>query len=404
MAVRRTGLARTRRAAGFTQEKFAAAVGVEPSTVVRWEAGTREPQPYKRPLLARLLNITMAELEDLLHPEAPSVAPTPRASGGRSPADDATAGSLALRGAIAFRTISEAFQTADRKIGGGVLYGQVVRFLQDEVAPRLLVPPPGLAHREIFSAAASFTEFAGWTAHDSGRDAQAKAHLTQAYLLATTAENSALAANVLASLSHLAVQLGDTRDGERLALKGMAQVKSGRVPHLVARLHALRGRALAGQGREREARSALDAAENILDSTGTGTPDDWLSGFDQASLHAEAALCMSDLERYEDAAASAARAIALRSAGDRVRSRALAGLTRARALVELGDYKSAARAGVDVIEAADGLDSARVRNGITRLRQRLSQRGALSEIRELDDRLATSATGRQVPEQAGWPV
>jgi transcriptional regulator with XRE-family HTH domain/osmotically-inducible protein OsmY len=91
MAVRRTGLARARKAAGFTQEKFAEAAHVEPTTVGRWEAGTREPLPYKRPLIARLLKISMNELDELLHPEVGSVAVTQRVTEPAVPAQDMTA-------------------------------------------------------------------------------------------------------------------------------------------------------------------------------------------------------------------------------------------------------------------------------------------------------------------------
>jgi transcriptional regulator with XRE-family HTH domain len=91
MAVRRTGLARARKAAGFTQEKFAEATHVEPTTVGRWEAGTREPLPYKRPLIARLLEISMNELDELLHPEVGSVAVTQRVTEPAVPAQDMTA-------------------------------------------------------------------------------------------------------------------------------------------------------------------------------------------------------------------------------------------------------------------------------------------------------------------------
>lgn len=66
MAVRRIGLVRARKAAGFTQESFAEAVHVERSTVVRWEAGVREPLPYKRPMLARLLGVSLDKLDQLL--------------------------------------------------------------------------------------------------------------------------------------------------------------------------------------------------------------------------------------------------------------------------------------------------------------------------------------------------
>ncbi|GAA3853740.1 hypothetical protein GCM10022243_19190 [Saccharothrix violaceirubra] len=418
MAARRTGLIRVRKAAGFTQESFAEAMHVDRSTVARWEQGAREPLPYQRPKLARLLKITMNELDELLHEEAGSVAV--RQHAGSSLGDrlvdhnssvavetlPTPAQPVAMREVIGFRTVSEAFQAADRKIGGGVLYGQVVRFLQDEVAPRLLAPPSGATHYEVFSAAASFSEFAGWMAHDSGRDPQAKVHLTQAYHLAATAQNFQLGSNILASLAHLAVQMNDAQAAERLARKGISQMSGSQAhaPHLVARLHAMQARALALQGKELETRLALDAGESALDFVERDAQDSWLSGFDRASFAAEVALCMYDLRRYEDAARGAAQVIALRSGSDRVRSRTLAGLTLANALVALEDHAGAVRVGMEIIAAAPGLKSARVHSGLAQLQQRISEQADLPEVREMNDRLAASASAQIPTAQAEWPV
>jgi transcriptional regulator with XRE-family HTH domain len=93
MAVRRNGLARARKAAGFTQESFAEAMGVDRSTVVRWDAGEREPLPYKRPKLARLLKVTMQELDELLTPA--DVEP-PGSEQAVSPAQPSHAGGVLL--------------------------------------------------------------------------------------------------------------------------------------------------------------------------------------------------------------------------------------------------------------------------------------------------------------------
>src|SRR5437763_14066517 len=70
MVARRDGLARARRAAGFTQEALAEALQVDPSTIRNWESGKTEPSPYKRPKLARLLGIAAAQLDALLHDPA----------------------------------------------------------------------------------------------------------------------------------------------------------------------------------------------------------------------------------------------------------------------------------------------------------------------------------------------
>jgi transcriptional regulator with XRE-family HTH domain len=66
MQARRHGLARQRKAAGYSQEELAERLGVERSTVVRWEAGDTEPQPGLRPKIARALRVSLAQLDELL--------------------------------------------------------------------------------------------------------------------------------------------------------------------------------------------------------------------------------------------------------------------------------------------------------------------------------------------------
>ncbi|MGH3623423.1 MAG: helix-turn-helix transcriptional regulator, partial [Sciscionella sp.] len=56
----RAGLAIARKAAGLTQEDLAAALRVERSTVVRWEAGRHAPQSHLWPELATLLGLTLS--------------------------------------------------------------------------------------------------------------------------------------------------------------------------------------------------------------------------------------------------------------------------------------------------------------------------------------------------------
>ncbi|MFJ8282667.1 helix-turn-helix transcriptional regulator [Streptomyces griseoviridis] len=89
MSSRRGRLAERRKACGLNQEEFAEAVGVDRSTVQRWESGKNDPQPWQRPRIAKALAITSAELEALLVPDAYA----PPASRGdwianNSPADD----------------------------------------------------------------------------------------------------------------------------------------------------------------------------------------------------------------------------------------------------------------------------------------------------------------------------
>jgi transcriptional regulator with XRE-family HTH domain len=63
---RRYELAQRRRVVGHTQESFAEQLNIDRSTIVRWESGATEPLPYIRPKIARVLDISIDELDSLL--------------------------------------------------------------------------------------------------------------------------------------------------------------------------------------------------------------------------------------------------------------------------------------------------------------------------------------------------
>ncbi|MGH3773351.1 MAG: helix-turn-helix domain-containing protein [Pseudonocardiaceae bacterium] len=68
MAARRYRLAQRRRTMGFTQDGLAERLGVDPTTIRRWESGETEsgPQPWRRPKLARYLQVSADQLDELL--------------------------------------------------------------------------------------------------------------------------------------------------------------------------------------------------------------------------------------------------------------------------------------------------------------------------------------------------
>jgi DNA-binding XRE family transcriptional regulator len=66
MTAKRRALADRHKAVGHTQEQLAALLGVERSTVVRWEAGETDPQPWCRPKLAEALAVSLDVLHELL--------------------------------------------------------------------------------------------------------------------------------------------------------------------------------------------------------------------------------------------------------------------------------------------------------------------------------------------------
>jgi tetratricopeptide (TPR) repeat protein/transcriptional regulator with XRE-family HTH domain len=85
MAAKRPRLAQRRKAVGFSQEALAGVLGVERSTVVRWECGETEPLPWLRPKLARALGVSVDQLEELL---VPTAVPRQRTGPARPAADE----------------------------------------------------------------------------------------------------------------------------------------------------------------------------------------------------------------------------------------------------------------------------------------------------------------------------
>jgi DNA-binding XRE family transcriptional regulator len=74
---KRERLIRARKAAGLTQERFAEALGVERTTVVRWEAGDHEPRPPLWPKIARVLGLNLKTVPDLWQPPTAYPATSP---------------------------------------------------------------------------------------------------------------------------------------------------------------------------------------------------------------------------------------------------------------------------------------------------------------------------------------
>lgn len=62
------GLAERRKAMGYSQEGFAHALGVDRTTIGRWDRGETKPGAVHRPKMAELLRLDIAELDVLLTP------------------------------------------------------------------------------------------------------------------------------------------------------------------------------------------------------------------------------------------------------------------------------------------------------------------------------------------------
>ncbi|USX55616.1 helix-turn-helix domain-containing protein [Lentzea sp. HUAS12] len=381
---------------GFTQESLANHLKVDRVSVGRWDRLENSPDPFIQPRLAAALEITPAELVELLDPAQKHPAPIATPQKTRRPGHEAV-------GRI--QSASLAFQETDRRLGGGVLLPSVELFLSQEIAPLLLDACGGTA-AEIFSAAASMTEIAGWMTHDSGQNSRARAYFERAFRLAVAAENNALAGNACASMSHLAIELGQHTDALRIATTGITKSdQADGTIRLTARLHTMRARALALSGENLACAQALDTAESLLDHAAGEKPADWIANFDEASLASEAAQCFLDLAEYSAAEQRATTAIQLRS-GDRVRSRAFGQLTMANILVGAGRPDEAATFGSEVCKVTASLSSTRVLDQLNDLGRTLASARSVPEVAHFLATLGalSHVSDAQEGQTATWPV
>jgi transcriptional regulator with XRE-family HTH domain len=393
-----------RRERGWSQEVLAAKVGLDARSLGRIERGEVVPHPDTIGRLSRCLGRSPRALG--LLPASATGRPVQRPAGepppARAPAPELAA-LLSLTQAVASRESDDqpghahadtaalrAFRAADPQLGGAHLYGAVVRYLEGKVAPRLFGRVRGDRGPDVFCVAAALTDMAGWMAHDAGRDTTAEQHFARAQMLAQAGDDPELEANVLASRSHLAHQLGKVAEALALATAGQAALRRGRRnPGLAARLHALGARGWAVQRDGSECLRLLGQAERALAAAAPPAVSecDWTNPFDEASLAGEAALALRQLGRFGPARLHAERVIALR-VGDRVRSRAFALMTLAGVFAEQRRLDDACAMGHQVLQSTVALGSLRVVQQLHALRQLLTPHRSAKAV---GDFLACSA-------------
>lgn len=288
--------------------------------------------------------------------------------------------------------VLQAFRDADRQFGGGCVYGAVVRYLEQEIAPRLFK-----GKSDVFCAAAALTEMAGWMAHDGGNDELAREHFDRALRFASATDDIELAAHVHASLSHLVQQLDSPREGLRLAQAGRSILRRrDHHPALGARLHAMEAQALATLRRRADCERALMNAELALDRAPSRGPSPWVSPFDRASLAAEASQCMQQLQQLAAARAHSEQVIHLRNT-DQARSRAFGQLRLAAILVSQGELEHACTVSQAALASSDRLSSSRVAQLVQSLHAQLLPHAPAPGVSDVLQSLCTALSTRANP-------
>ncbi|MBY8886615.1 helix-turn-helix transcriptional regulator [Streptomyces sp. PTM05] len=281
MAVKRHALVRHRRALGFTQESLAEALGVERSTVRRWESGESSPLPFLRPRLARLLRVGSEELEELLRatPETPS-GQTERVSHAlRHPSQADLVVAAELRSEMDNLTDRyDAVPSATLLADAGQQLNQVA-LLADEA-------PAGRVQRELRALQADAATLMGqlvWDASHRRDHETARAYYAQSLEVARHLRDPATEGHALLRTCYVALYgANDHRQGLELALqaalttRGTSHALTGLALLHAAEAHAFLGehseceRALLGAEKHLERSDGADAAHELFTPTHFG--------------------------------------------------------------------------------------------------------------------------------------
>ncbi|MBO0607563.1 helix-turn-helix transcriptional regulator [Myceligenerans salitolerans] len=129
---RRERLIARRKAMGLSQEMFAERLGVDRTTVARWEAGTSEPTPWTRPTMSKVLGITAEDLDEFLRPAPQQYSTTTVAICGSRPAGHNAALIDATVAELARIVASTEVNVSHGPVGIGI---EVITYVADQFRP-----------------------------------------------------------------------------------------------------------------------------------------------------------------------------------------------------------------------------------------------------------------------------
>ncbi len=428
MAVaKRSALAVQREIAGHTQESLAGAIHVDRTTVLRWERGKGEPRPWQRMRLAQELNVSPGQLEELIRETLQSVSvleqrrpgrvvdsspqtagggrssPQPLAQGLLQDSDESIADWAATRTTPASSRVDghlwasaeqiavadgmlRMFRQLDHTHGARPYAAHVAEYIDGELATLLGRPVADAeALRDRALVATGFLELAGYQAVDTGNPAAAQSYYRRALVFTSATDNRSYGAYLVAvNLGHLALHCGHPDTALRWAESAHATAGTAASPATRAAITAVRARARARMGQEREASALMVQAEALLDSASPEDEPEWIKYFTPAYLADEAAHCLHDLGH-----APAARhqlADALHGVGrDKVRRLAIDATLLASTWLRSGDIDQACSVGRDAVDYAARTSSGRCVQGVTDLLVALHSRAGHALVGELQD-------------------
>ncbi|GAA1232246.1 hypothetical protein GCM10009665_23120 [Kitasatospora nipponensis] len=242
--------------------------------------------------------------------------------------------------------------------------------------------------RRLLRLAAELARIAGFASFDAGLHAAAQRYWVSALHAAHSADDRAIGANVLKSMSLQCYDFGRPHEALSLA-RSAAEGAGGVSPRTEAMLLLRRARAEAALlDRSACGRSLASAARAFARASDSDGDPSWVGYFDEAEFHAQVGTCQLDLGRPAEAANSFTTALALIPSG-KTRDRATYVVRASAAQLDLGEADHAAALLGSAVELIHDAPSQRNVVRARRVRERFPLAGTEPLMATLDSRLAT---------------
>lgn len=445
MKTRRIALAERRAILGHSQETLAQAIGVEPTTVGRWERGETSPQPWLRRKLADALAMSLEELDRMLaeghpakaadtpdepvdDPERDLVLTAPWSHRGTVEAAVLLSGGdgrvkrrgfLTLTGTaltapahqwlvhepeplisgLSGRRISAALaerlpamiaelRAMDDVAGGGTVlslvqheFGWVAGLLDQATYDES-------TGRKLHLALAELGQLAGWGAYDAGQVGLAQRYNIAALRAAHTVDDRPLGAHILGYMAKQAAHQGQPAEAVTLAETALAGVGGLQNPRLLAQLYVRHAYASATVHDASGCAAAISQARRQVELFGPDNDLPWLYWVNPAWILVEAGDSLLQLGQADRAAAMLEEGIALFDESF-ARDRQLYLVHWADALTRPGkqrDLETAAGHGMTSIDLAESLDSTLGVGLIRDLYHQITPHATVPAVRDFLDR------------------
>ncbi|MGH3929713.1 MAG: helix-turn-helix transcriptional regulator [Pseudonocardiaceae bacterium] len=446
MRGKRRALAERREIVGHTQESLAEFVGVEPTTVGRWERGECSPQPGVRRKLSEALKVSVEQLDALLaegqpvEEKPPGGAPQARELPASEPLDDRVLSApWSHRGTILAAVVLRGGDLVKRRVFGSLTGlaltapahqwlvhepGPLVSGLAGRRVPARLVDRftamiaelrrmddvagggtvlslaqhefdlvAGLLDqasynehtgRALYILLAELGQLAGWTAYDGGDHPLAQRYWIAALRASHSADERLLGAHILACMAEQAARQGQPAEAVTLIETAMAGTRGQHTPALLAELYGKQAYAFATLGDTSGCAAANSQLRTQIERLGSANEPSYLYWVNPANMTGEVGNSLRQAGQADRAVVVLDEAIALFD--DSLPRDSMGYLIHlAKALAMPGkqrDLDAAAARGMEAIEIVESMDSTRSVILIRDLCQQMAPHAKVPAVRD----------------------